>query len=190
MKSKTLILLSSLCGISILASGCTMCPMHKYDHHEHQYHRQNKNAPKKMQKQAPEIVETSETVVFYQTYGASDIKNVTANMFTKNSNGGESAMGTIKFKETDNGLKMKVDLEHLRPGKVYTAHVYQCFDCNTSTCCSTEPMAIELPKLKITNAGRLQQSYIIRGLTATQLSNAQLVLTRDNGYKAAWGKLN
>lgn len=188
MKIKTLVLLTSLCGISVLTAGCTMCPTHKYDHHEHQYHRQNRNTPKKIQQ--PEIVEASETVVFYQTYDGSDIKSVSANMYTKNSQGGKSEMGTIKFKETDNGLKMKVDLEHLRPGKIYTAHVYQCGACNDSMCCDTEAMSVDLPKLKIATQGRLQQSYIIRGLTAAQLNNAKLVLTRDGGYKAAWGTLN
>ncbi len=188
MKIKTLVLLTSLCGISVLTAGCTMCPTHKYSHHEHQYNRQHRNTPQKTQQ--PEIVEASETVVFYQTYGASDIDSVSANMYTKNSQGGKSEMGTIKFKETDDGLKMKVDLEYLRPEKVYTAHVYQCGTCNDSTCCDTNPMAIELPKLKIHSAGRLQQSYIVRGLTATQLNNAKLILTRDNGYKAAWGILN
>ena len=50
-------------------------------------------------------------------------------------------------------------------------------------------MAVDLPLLKIDRVGRLQQSYIIRGLTASQLNNAKLVLTRDGGYKAAWGTL-
>lgn len=190
MKSKTAILLTSLCAISILTAGCTMCPTHKYDHHEHQYKRQHKDGPHKPQSQ-DEFVQASETVVFYQTYDASDINNVSANMYTNNAKGGESAMGTIKFKETDNGLKMKVDLEHLRPGKVYNAQVYQCQTCNeNSICCDTEAMAIELPKLKIDRVGRLQQSYIVRGLTAAQLNNAKIILTRDGGHKAAWGTLN
>lgn len=187
MKSKTLILLTSLCGISVLVSGCTMCPMHHHGHHEQQYKKQHKNPAKKPAQQNTEI---SETVVFYQTYSASDVDDVSANMFTRNSRGGESAMGTIKFKETDDGLKMKVNLTDLRPGKVYTAHIYQCGACNDSTCCDTNPMAIELPKLKVHKAVRLEQSYIVRGLTATQLNNAKIVLTRDGGYKAAWGTLN
>jgi hypothetical protein len=98
-------------------------------------------------------------------------------------------MGTIKFKETDAGLKMNVDLVDLRPGKTYTAHVYQCGACNDSTCCDTAPMAVDLPTLRIDHVGRLQQSYIVRGLTAAQLNNARLILTRDGGYKAAWGTL-
>ncbi len=51
-------------------------------------------------------------------------------------------------------------------------------------------MSVDLPKLSVNNAGdRLQQTYIVRGLTATQLNNAKLILTRDGGYKAAWGTL-
>ena len=84
---------------------------------------------------------------------------------------------------------MHVDLIDLRPGKTYRTHIYQCGACNDSTCCDTAPMAVDLPLLKIDRVGRLQQSYIIRGLTASQLNNAKLVLTRDGGYKAAWGTL-
>ena len=51
-------------------------------------------------------------------------------------------------------------------------------------------MSVDLPTLKVNNADeRLKQSYIVRGLTAAQLNNAKLVLTRDGGYKAAWGTL-
>jgi hypothetical protein len=51
-------------------------------------------------------------------------------------------------------------------------------------------MSVDLPKLVNSQKGeQLQQSYIIRGLTATQLNNAKIVLTRDGGYQAAWGTL-
>ena len=79
---------------------------------------------------------------------------------------------------------------YLRPNKVYTAQVYQCGACNDSVCSDTEAMTIDLPQIKSSNGDRLQQSYIIRGLTATQLNNAKIILTRDGGYKAAWGTLN
>ena len=46
-----------------------------------------------------------------------------------------------------------------------------------------------LPTLHIANAGRLQESFMIRGLTAQQLNNAKLYLERDGGYKAAWGTI-
>ena len=186
---KKLIMAASIVGVAIAMSGCA-CPQ-KHNMHHGQYQQCNKkdHSGCKHNKQNMQSAQVSETVVFYQTYGGSDVDNVSAKMFTRSSRGGESAMGTIKFKETDAGLKMKVDLIDLRPGKTYTAHIYQCGACNDSTCCDTAPMAIDLPQLRIDAVGRLQKSYIIRGLTAAQLNNAKLVLTRDGGYKAAWGTL-
>ena len=98
-------------------------------------------------------------------------------------------MGFIYFQETDDGLKMNVDLVYLRPGVSYTALVYQCGACNDSTCCDMSPMNIDLPQIKNGQDNRLQETYIIRGLTAAQLNNAKIILTRDGGYKAAWGTL-
>ena len=182
-------IITSLIGATIALSGCSCPSKQQYSRHNEQVYQAKKQHHKKqmMQTQAPQV---SETVVFYQTYDASDVDNVSANMFTRSSRGGESAMGSIKFVETNDGLHMKTDLVDLRPGVTYTAHIYQCGACNNdSMCCDTSPMAIDLPKLKIEKAGRLQKSYIIRGLTAAQLNNGKLVLTRDGGYKAAWGKL-
>ena len=189
MKSKTLFLIASVFGVVVLMNGCS-CPNKDYGHHEHytQCNKKDHSGCKHYKQHAqPQI---SETVVFYQTYEGTDVEDVSAKMYTRSSRGGESAMGTIKFQETNNGLKMNVDLIDLRPGKTYTAHIYQCGACNDSTCCDTAPMAVDLPKLRIDTVGRLQKSYIIRGLTATQLNNGKLVLTRDGGYKAAWGTLN
>ena len=177
MKNKSLFLMASLCGVTLLTAGCTSCPTHTHD----KYHEQ------KMQKKHKK---NSEPVVFQQNYSGDDVHNVRAKMFTRSADGGNAEMGYIDFKETENGLKMNVDLIHLRPGKIYTAQVYQCGACNDSVCCDTEAMAIDLPQIKSTNGERLQQSYIIRGLTAAQLNNAKLKLTRDGGYKAAWGTLN
>ena len=186
--TKKAIMFASCISAAVVLAGCS-CP-NRHAHHS-QYEQCNKKDHRgcKHNKQNMQSEQVTETVVFYQSYGANDIHNVSANMFTRSSRGGESAMGTIKFKETNDGLKMKVDLIDLRPGKTYTAHVYQCGACNDSMCCDTLPMAIDLPTLKINRAGRLQTSYIIRGLTAAQLNNAKLVLTRDGGYKAAWGTL-
>ena len=50
-------------------------------------------------------------------------------------------------------------------------------------------MSIDLPQIKTNSKERLKQSYIVRGLTASQLNNAKFILTRDGGYKAAWGTL-
>ena len=184
MKNKTLFLLASLCGVCLLTSACTTCPTNTHNHEMHQKHHKDKEHKKhhKMHDNNP--------VIFQQTYSASDIKKVKANMATRSAQGGEAEMGTIWFNETDDGLKMNVDLVYLRPDTVYTAQVYQCGACNDNTCCAMEAMSVELPQLKVSNNGdHLQESYIVRGLTATQLNNAKLILTRDGGYKAAWGVL-
>ena len=132
----------------------------------------------------------SEPVVFQQNYGYGDTHKVHAKMYTRSRDGGNAEMGYIKFVETDNGLKMKTDLEYLRPNIKYKLKVHQCGSCNDeSTCCDKNPMAIDLPVLHIDHDGRLQEAYIIRGLTATQLKNAKIYMEREGGYKAAWGNL-
>ena len=166
MKNKTLFLMASLCGVALLTSCCSTDTKAPHKHKKHH-----------------------DPMVFQQKYDSSDVDVVHAKMFTRSSRGGESEMGFIKFKETKDGLKMKVSLIDLRPGIVYTAQIYQCGTCNDSTCCDMSPMNIDLPQIKVNTPGRLEQSYIIRGLAATQLNNAKLVLTRDGGYKAAWGTL-
>ncbi len=170
---KKIVVLSSVLGMAVLLSGCMMgCP-NKKAHHKHQ--------PK------PKMQET-EMVVFYQTYEESDIAKVSAKMYTRSSHGGESKMGYIKFAETDAGLKMMVNLKDLRPGVTYHVRLHQCGSCNNnSMCCDKSSMNVNLPTLRIDHTGRLEESYIIRGLTAEQLNNAKIYLERDGGYKAAWG---
>ncbi len=170
---KKLFVVSSVLGMAALLSGCAgMCG--------------NKHAHKQKMRAA----QPTETVVFYQTYENADVNHVKAKMYTRSSRGGESKMGYIKFAETDAGLKMYIDLKDLRPGVTYTAKVYQCGSCNNdSMCCDNYPMNVSLPQLRINHAGRLEESFIVRGLTAEQLNNAKLYLERDGGYKAAWGTL-
>ena len=185
MKNKTLFLITSLCSICLLTSACTTCPTQNSEHYKYQEQHHKKHMKKHM-KQKPE----SESIVFYQSYEESDIHNVKGKMYTNSSQGGESEMGIIQFQETNDGLKMTVDLIDLRPGKTYTASIYQCETCNeNSICCDTEAMSIDLPQIKTNSKERLKQSYIVRGLTASQLNNAKFILTRDGGYKAAWGTL-
>jgi len=177
MKNRPLFLLASLCSITLLTAGCTSCPTGTHvKHHEQNMHKKHEKHQ-----------EHKKPVVFQQNYDASDVHKVNAKMYTRSSAGGDAEMGFVSFKETNDGLKMNVDLMYLRPGKSYTAQVYQCWACNDSMCCNTEAMNIDLPKITSANGDRLQQSYIIRGLTATQLNNAKLILTRDGGYQAAWG---
>ena len=161
---KKLFMFTSILGVAVAVSGC---------------------CAKKTQK-----VTATETTVFYQTYEEADVNRVHAKMYTRSSHGGESRMGNIKFYETDAGLKMEVDLKDLRPGVDYTVRIYQCGSCNNnSMCCDKSSMSANLPKLTAGASGRLEESFIIRGLTAAQLKNAKIYLERDGGYKAAWGTL-
>lgn len=164
---KKLFMFASVMGAAAVLSGCS-CPT---KHH--------KPAPKQ------EV-----TTVFYQTYEDADVSRVHAKMYTRSSHGGESRMGSLKFYETNAGLKMEVDLKDLRPGVDYTVRVYQCGICNNnSMCCDKAPLNVEFPTLSTGASGRLQETYIIRGLTAAQLRNAKIYLERDGGYKAGWGTL-
>jgi len=168
---KKIVVMSSVLGVAVLLSGCTgMCG-------------------KKAHGQKHAKAQATETVVFYQTYENADVSRVHAKMYTHSSRGGESKMGYIKFNETDSGLKMEVDLKDLRPNVTYTVKIYQCGNCSDNTCCAQNSMAIDLPKLRINHVGRLEESFIIRGLTAAQLNNAKIYLERDGGYKAAWGTM-
>ena len=175
MKTKTLLLIASLVGVVALLNGCS-CP-NQQQYGQHRQHNKQSH---------PQV---SETVVFYQTYGASDVDTVNAKMYTRSSRGGQSPMGTVKFKDTDGGVKMMVDLTDLRPGKLYKTHVFPCNACASGTCCASTPMAADLPDIMIDTPGRLQTTYMVTGVSVNQLNNAKIVLTRDGGYKAAWGKI-
>lgn len=184
-----IMMFASVIGVAVALSGCTCPSKHTMNHGQHAQCNKKDHSGCKHYKQQTQSPQVTETVVFYQTYDVSDVDDVVAKMYTRSSRGGESKMGTIKFKETNEGLHMKTNLVDLRPGVTYTPLIYQCGACNDSTCCDMSPMAIDLPQLRIDHVGRLEKSYIIRGLTAAQLNNAKLVLTRDGGYKAAWGTL-
>lgn len=184
MKNKPIFLLTSLCTVCLLTSACTTPPTQPHDgrgYHEQHY---KDNVHKKHTQYGPEHTDTK------KHYKGADIKKVKANMMTHSSTGGTSEMGVIWFKETKDGLKMTADLVDLRPNKTYTTEIYQCDTCGNDTCCETEAMSIDLPEIKTTNDDkRLKQSYMVQGATAEQLNNAKLILTRDGGYKAAWGTL-
>lgn len=171
---KKLLVFSSVLGMAFLFSGCTGCGKEPMNHPQQKQMQQN---------QKPEMV------VFYQTYEDADVTKVHAKMYTHSSHGGESRMGYIKFNETDAGLKMDVDLKDLRPGVTYNMKIYQCNKCSTGMCCSNNSLATNLPTLRIEKPGRLEESFILRGMTAEQLNNAKIYLERDGGYKAAWGTL-
>ena len=179
--SKKMLTFASLMGAVAVLSGCMMeCPSKKPHH-------------KKMMRNAPEAVEVveSDTIVVYQTYENADVNSVYAKMYTHSSRGGESKMGHIKFRDTDNGLKMEVDLKDLRAGVPYNVRLYQCGSCyNDAKCCNaSKHVDMNLPMLETGNSGHLKQTYMIQGLSAAQLDGANIYLERDGGYKAGWGKL-
>lgn len=165
-------------AVAVLAGcsgGCSGA--HKYANKPH-----HRNTPKP---QEVVVYEATETIV-------AEIPNTNimkANMFTRSSRGGTSEMGYIKFAQTDNGAKMMVDLIDLRPGKDYTVRIYPCGNCNDGSCCSSQYMNVKLPMIGVDEPGRLTKTYNIREWDCGQLNNAKIVLTRDGGYKAAWGRL-
>lgn len=174
---KKMFVFSSVLGAVAILSGCTSCP------NKHPNHAQKRYV------QPVEMVE-SDTLIVYQAYENADIDKVYAKMYTHSSNGGQSRMGHIKFHETNNGLKMTVDLKDLRPGVPYTVKLYQCAGCgNDTACCNKMAMDAQMPMLQTGESRRLNQTYMIHGMTAAQLNGATIYLERDGGYKAAWGKL-
>ena len=175
---KKLFVLSSVLCAAVLLSGCMGCNNNK------RMHPQDKNMHMQQQKGMQ-----SDNVTFYQTYEDADVTKVHAKMYTHSSHGGESRMGYIKFYETDAGLKMDVDLKDLRPGVTYTMSVHQCNKCSTGMCCNKMPLAKNMPTLRIEKPGKLEESFVLHGMSAEQLLNAKIYLERDGGYKAAWGML-
>ncbi len=180
MAKKMFVGVSALAAV-VLLSGCSGCPTKK--HH-------NKKMVHYAQPQAVEVVET-DAVVFYQVPENMHTDNLYAKMYTHSSHGGESKMGYIKFHQTDNGLKMKVDLKDMRPGVQYHVKLYQCGSChNDAKCCTNaKKLSMDMPMLQTGKSGRLEQTYMLQGVTASQLQGANIYLERDGGYKAGWGKL-
>jgi Cu/Zn superoxide dismutase len=172
---------ASVLGAAGLLAACSTCPM---KHHP-------KKAMHHNQYVEPVEVIESDTIVVYQAYEKPDVKHVYAKMYTHSSHGGESKMGHIKFRDTANGLKMDVDLKDLRAGVPYTVKLYQCDSCyNDVKCCSSSSaISAQMPMLETGKSGKLNQSYMIQGVTAAQLNGANIYLERDGGYKAGWGKL-
>ncbi len=166
----------SVFGISALLVGCSTCDnMEKQKmHNRPQHHMQN-----------------NEKTNRHQMYDNTDIHNrMGAKMFTRNGKGEKSKMGHIMFNETDNGVKMDVDLTDLRPNVPYTVHVYPCVACDEGMCCGDKNIASDMPKLHIKKRGRLSESFMIHGVEAKQLKNSKICLERDGGVKAAWGQID
>ncbi len=164
----------------LAACTCGMEPGHKNAKHHH--------------KPAPAAVPQKQEVVMYEMMDVVETEVITDNVvkakiYTRSSMGGTSDMGYIKFAQTNNGVKMMVDLIDLRPNKDYTVKIYKCGTCSGQNCCSSTCMNAKLPILSIDEPGRLTQTYNVSGIKWQDMNNAKIVLTRDGGYKAAWGKL-
>jgi len=162
---------------SVLAACSMQCGGHREMHKPKHHH--NAQQPVMM-------YEVDETVV-----AAEVVENPTmkAKMYTRSSRGGTSEMGYIKFVPCESGVKMTVDVTDLRPGENYVMKIYQCGNCSDSSCCASKSMNVKLPMLSIDEPGRLTQTYTVRGLNCSDLQNAKVVLSRDGGYKAAWGRV-
>lgn len=165
------VLLLAACG-----GGCG--GNHQEMHHKH-HRNQNMAEPQEVV-----VYEASETIV-----AEVPMPMMKAKMYTRNGRGGKSEMGYIKFMPSENGVNMMVDVTDLRPGKDYTVKIYPCGDCDDYSCCATQCMNVNLPVLSIDAPGRLTQTYNIPGVSCNDLRNAKIVLMRDGGYKAAWGKI-
>lgn len=186
---KKMLVMSSILGVAVLLSGCMGCGQKNMNSHPQGHPQQKQMMHNQMQNKQMQQNQKPEKVVFYQTYEDADITKVHAKMYTHSSHGGQSEMGYIKFHETDAGLKMVVDLKDLRPGVKYNMSVHQCNKCSTGMCCDKNALATNMPTLMIEDPGRLQETFVLRGITAEQLNNAKIYLERDGGYKAAWGTL-
>lgn len=173
---------SHLAVAFVATAALAACSTHCGGHREMQKHKHHHNA------QQPVVMyEVDETVVATEVVETPRMK---ANMYTRNGRGGVSEMGYIKFAPSDNGTKMMVDLTDLRPGKDYTMKIYKCGNCSDSSCCNSQCMNLKLPTLSVDEPGRLTQTYTIRGVNCSDLQNAKVVLTRDGGYKASWGRVS
>ena len=177
---KNITIITVAFGAAILLVGCGGgCGDHQ--HHARKQHHMQHGQPQEV------IMYESMEVVEMQPVANPVMK---AKMYTNSSRGGSSEMGYIKFARGDNGVKMMVDLIDLRPGKDYTVKIYPCGNCSDYSCCAKKCMNVNLPMLSVDEPGRLTQTFDIRGVTCSELNNAKIVLSRDGGHKAAWGRIH
>ena len=117
-----------------------------------------------------------------------------AKMYTRNNHNEASEIGYVKFYDIDKGVKMVVNVDHLRPNVDYTTKIYQCSDAkctNPDTCCMESTMSLQMPLTRNDKTNpKLQKSYVIYNVTTDQLKDATIFFERDNGYRAAWGFLD
>ncbi|MBR1379990.1 MAG: hypothetical protein IJ560_00160 [Alphaproteobacteria bacterium] len=167
---KETFIFASVMAVVALLSGCMMCPAKQ--HH-------GKPQPK------PDMIS-------YQYNRGDNMDSVKAKVYTRSRNGGDSEMGYIKFKDTEDGLKMSADLIDMRPNVEYTVAVRTCGECGTGRiCCDDASREMNIGTLRVDERRRMETSRILRdtNMRAEQLRNAKIYLKRDGGYRAAWGTM-
>lgn len=137
---------------------------------------------------------------YVQTHQDDEVTRLGARMFQRT--GDQNRMGSIRFGEKDSGLQMRVDLKDTRPNTEYRLVVYDMAGCDVKRGrvknmateeCEFEKTSISLPALNSDAKGNIQSSFLINGVTAAELENTKLVLTRrntdGNRVTAGWGVL-
>ena len=170
----------AISATALLAACTNTCGEH---HHMAKPHHKQHGTPQPMMVYESESVEVVEMQPMKMPAG------MKAQMHTNNGRGTTSPMGYIKFRQSDDCVKMTVDVTDLRPGKDYKMKIYPCGNCGDYSCCDSQSMDVKLPTLSVDEPGRLTKTYKIRGVDCSELKNAKVVLTRDGGYKASWGRI-
>lgn len=175
---KTPVKLLSAMALALSVTGCTT--PNDYGHKRH-----NDNEYQER------YVERRNTYCHEKKYHNNRSDKTYSKMYTRNNYGDASEIGYIKFYDIDQGVKMVVNVDHLRDGVDYTTKIYQCKDTkcmNPDTCCRETTMALEMPlSRKNKSNSKLQETFIIKNVNTKQLQGATVFFERDNGYRAAWG---
>ena len=174
---KNFIKLASIFTLTLACAGCTSNCQPQYKPHNPQYH-----------------PDTTWHQCDQGTCKHKKRNKLHTKMYTRNNHGEASEIGYVKFYDTENGVKMFVNVDKLRNGVDYTTKIYQCKDAkctNPDTCCMSTSMSLEMPLTRKNKSdSMLQETYFIQNMTTGQLSGATVFFERDNGYRAAWGFLD
>ncbi|MCL2538325.1 MAG: hypothetical protein FWF34_00555 [Alphaproteobacteria bacterium] len=142
---------------------------------------------------------------FVQTHQRDNITEVSARIVQVR---GEQTtrLGEVRFRERESGLQMLADLNNLRANTEYRFVVYNLVDCtvpgavkkdekcpdNKKTAakkdCEKERSDIRLPAFHADANGRANISFLANGVTAAELNNTKIGLTRG-GVKVGHGML-
>jgi Cu/Zn superoxide dismutase len=109
----------------------------------------------------------------YETHQNADVTKVGARMYQMYGN--ESHMGSVRFTERDGGLSMVVELFDTRPNHDYYL--------------TTSTHDFGLPAIKSNAAGKINETFILNGITAADLKDTKFYLTRDGGKRVGQGDM-